>query len=150
MTTIAADHQTMASDSKVVLGDGQYNTQKIFRFDHCFVGVAGEGRAMADFLRWLHAGEKQDSIPASSDDNGCFTAIVLKRNGLFIYSNDYFLEPINQEFFAIGSGAYAAQAAMHLGYEPPKAIETAALVDPNTGGPIQVVTIDMLSKRGRK
>lgn len=95
-------------------------------------GNAGHGRA---FIRWLvEAGPKPKL--------GQFKALVLDLSGLVTWYNKD-LEALRSETpAAIGSGMDHALSAMDAGCSPHRAVELAALRDPNTGGQITVLHLE--------
>jgi ATP-dependent protease HslVU (ClpYQ) peptidase subunit len=54
---------------------------------------------------------------------------------------------VEDDFSAIGSGAQAAMAAMHMGADVKRAIEIASQVDVGSGGKIQYHTITKRKSR---
>lgn len=139
MTTIAASRNSMAADQQVTDGDRRFRTHKIRRVGEAVVGAAGTGPAIAKFMRWLEDGKQDDPPKLGKDDE--LEAIVLTPAGLFVYDESCTCEEILDDFYAVGTGAMAAIAAMHMGATPERAVEVAALVDNNTDGPFDVLTI---------
>jgi hypothetical protein len=65
----------------------------------------------------------------------------LRADGIWVYESTIIPAHIKEPFYAIGTGSAYALAAMHLGKSPKEAVEIAALFDPATRGPIDVITI---------
>lgn len=139
MTTIAANRRMMAGDQKVTDGDKRFHAHKLRRIGEAIVGAAGTGPAIKKFFAWLEEGQQDDPPKMSKDDE--LDALVLTPAGLFCYGADCAAEELLDEFYAVGSGAQAALAAMHLGCSPDKAVEIACLVDNSTDGPIDVMEL---------
>jgi len=150
MTTVAANLTCMAADTKVVGGDDvYYNGTKIFVFGSNIIGVAGQGKAMTNFMRWCAEG-----FPEVTPDKakGSFEALRLNAAGLFLYTDadDYWPERLTAGCHAIGSGGKAALLAMrHFNQAPREAVTCAMLVDNNTGGDVMVYTLAELMKPKR-
>lgn len=144
MTTIVASkkHRQMAADRKATDTGAsmRYSARKLRVIGQSIVGCAGDSSTIAQFLRWLEAGGKHDEKPRFSKD-GTLVALVLNEKGLFIFDTDCEPDEIEQDFYAIGTGAQAGMAAMHLGADPKKAVQIAARVDVMTEGPFDVLTL---------
>ncbi len=133
MTTIVCNTDSMASDSKVVDGDAYYPGQKIYQLCGCLVGIAGEGRAMSQFLRWFEEGQPE-AIPELSKRDGSVRALVLTPDHkIYTYDESFFKEPVYREYHAIGTGAHGALVAIKYGASPREAVEAACEVDNNSG-----------------
>lgn len=144
MTTIVASkkHRQMAADRKATDTGAsmRYSARKLRRIGQSIVGCAGDSSTIAQFVRWLEAGGDHADKPKFSKD-GVLVALVLNAKGLFIFDTDCEPDEIEQDFYAIGTGAQAGMAAMHLGADPKKAVTIAAKVDVMTEGPFDVLTL---------
>ena len=120
-------------------GGLKFRNHKVKRIGQSVVGCAGSGESISKFLRWLEDGSQDDPPKLGKDAE--LEAIVLTPAGLFVYGTDCQPEEILDEFFACGTGAPAALAAMHMGADPKRAVEIAALVDNSTGGPVDVINL---------
>lgn len=139
MTTIAADRESMAADSKVVVDGVSFKSTKIFRKGKALIATAGNCGAGNKFIAWYGTKRKK---PELKDDEE-LEALVLTRKGLVYYGND--LEPvtITDDRFAIGSGRDAALTAMRVyGATPEEAVEAACMIDEGTDGPVRVVRLE--------
>lgn len=148
MTTIAADRRTMAADRKVSDCDANtsYRTRKIWQIGNVIVGAAGDNVAIVKFVRWLEKGGRAkhpDFREPGQDSEAEFAALVLTPSGLFVYDTSCQPDEVADPFYAIGSGAQAALAAMHLGASPVKAVEIACLVDNDSGGPVDSLSLEL-------
>src|SRR3990167_7798698 len=146
VTTIAANVEMMASDSRVSVGGGTaYPTEKIRRVKKMIVGACGHGGYCSRFLEWA-ARDFKDPRPkwhCKASDDSSILAMVLKADGLYAFSqDDPEPEKINAPFFAIGSGGKAARVAMLLGKTPEEAVDLACAVDGFSGLPVQVLRLD--------
>lgn len=152
MTTIAANRKMMACDSRVICGEAYSPGQKVYTEfpGGKLVGVAGEGRAMGLFLRWMKEGEPE-AMPELGEDSGSFNALVLKPEGLFTYDSSFWPDPVYRDYHAIGTGTQSALTAMFLGLDPYHAVITACEFDPNSGLPARSFLLDdVLPKRKGK
>lgn len=144
MTTIVASkkHRQMAADRKATDASAsmRYSTRKLRVVGSSIVGCGGDSTSIAVFIRWLEAGGKHDDKPKLAKD-AQLSALVLNANGLFIFDHDCEPDQIEQDFYAIGTGAQAGMAAMYLGADPKKAVQIAARVDVMTEGPFDVLTL---------
>lgn len=139
MTTIAANKRTMAADQKVTDGDRRFRNHKIRKVGDAIVGCGGDGASIAKFFRWIENGTQND--PPKLEKDGELEALVLTSAGLFVYGTEFVPEEILDEFYAIGTGAQAALAALHMGATPKRAVEIACKVDNSTDGPVDVLTL---------
>lgn len=152
MTTIAANLETMAADSKVMLDSGvSYRTIKITRVKKMIVGAAGDGGDCTRVLEWAERDFK-DPKPkwaSKATDDQAFWALILKPDGLyFLTQDDPHPEKMDEPHFAIGSGGKAARLAMNLGKTPEEAVALACQVDENSGLPVQVLSLKDHSTKG--
>lgn len=134
MTTIAFRWGVLATDSRTMLGGWKapYDVQKLHRMDDGTVcATAGDYTLALAFIEWLQSGEAGDRPSL----DGATVIRLLKDGSLFVYEHGgkFTIKP---DFGAWGSGSPAANAAMHMGADARKAVEIAALLDDNTGGPI--------------
>lgn len=135
MTTIVATRDRMVCDSKVTHGDTAYHGLKVFRIKGALVGTAGDTSELGQFIEWFKKGAKPGSAPKI--ENPSFDVLVLDKSGLRIYSGSFHADPVTDQHYAIGTGAYAALAAIHCGKTPEEAVEIACRIDVNSGPPVQ-------------
>ena len=134
MTTIVATRHMMAADSKTVVGESWFYSQKLYRIGNKIIGCAGDSSASEKFLHWFkHPKSKRPEFK----DSESFAALVLTSDGLFHVDESLCLDPIKDDYFAIGSGAIAALVAMDLGLDPVAAVEAACRRDANSGLPVE-------------
>jgi hypothetical protein len=132
MTTIACNRDEMAADSRTSDSCTYFTTtDKIVRLGDALVGCCGNLDSIAKFLDWY---QKRGDIPDFDDDD--FEAIVLKKDGMFLYANSCRERRIKDKYFATGSGGMAALAAMHCGKTPAEAVRVAIRCDKNSGLPV--------------
>lgn len=138
MTTIAFDGKTMACDTRVTCGDTFYNTDtKIYESDAYVIGVAGDAGCGVMLAQ-------VSNILCMRTYEYDFQAIVYEKSTERIFyvsfaknwESNSFVVPITDSYFAVGSGADFARAAMYLGETATRAITVASQFDTNTGGKI--------------
>jgi hypothetical protein len=100
------------------------------------VGYAGCLDSGVKFLGWVKRGMGSRGKPNDLHDE--FIGLVLDEDGIYEYR--YQLVPIRveEDCWAIGSGAQAALGAMYMGATPEEAAEVACAIDPYCSGPINV------------
>lgn len=133
MTTIVCSRSEMAADSMASDGDTKAEITKIRAVRGGYVGIAGDVALANHFMEWLKAGAKEDP----GFDLKKVGALYLTKDGKILCYDGYYVPyEVHGDFAAIGGGAQAALAAMHMGATPKRAVEIAALVHPGTGGKI--------------
>ena len=143
MTTIAAslDFMEIAADSMCSGDTSFYLVDKLRKGKSSVFGAAGDWDKILKFYEVI---EKGGDLDSDSD----IEVLELRNDGIWVYESTIIPARIKNSFYAIGSGAGYAMAAMHFGKTPRQAIEIAALFDPGTRGPIDVLTLG--SNRAKK
>lgn len=146
MTTIAYRDGVLAVDSRATMENGGAGRKRAVRklvrksitegrktFD-ILLAAAGDFTPGRVFIDWYGSGKPPPE--ALTHHGGDFVCLVLRPDGLYEY--DIYLrgERIEEDFYAVGSGADAALAAMHCGKSAVEAVRIAARVDAYTGGKI--------------
>ena len=149
MTTIIATKTKILSDGKVTVGSrvDQYNFKKVRKIGDYLVGGAGRLSSILTFFAWfeqnLQCQAAQESIPGlmiQSDpdkEDEEFVALVVHPDGrIFIHegNNPARAFPIEAEYYAVGSGADFALAALDGGCTPEEAMVVAKMRDAFSGG----------------
>ncbi len=170
MTTVAAiqyhDRVELAADAKVTsnstyLGD----VDKIFTNGPVTFGCSGLLRAInllsamdipalgeSDYTESWLTNELMPALLARFKDNSSLVVkdgsathnnslIVVVRGEAFYVGTDFGWFRAKSGFYAVGSGNELALGALHAGVSAEKAVEIASLIDHNTGGAIQKVTV---------
>lgn len=146
MTTIAARDGVLAADSvETDVADGDatwvitHTAKKIFRLpDGSLYGGAGSSE---DIWRLYDALRKNQPCPKLDH----VSAILVKPNGKMMLYEGHVWLPIREKFYAIGTGAPFAFAAMKNGANAKAAAKIGAAMDPFSGGKVRVLKI----KKGR-
>jgi len=136
MTTIAAKASTgdVAADSMVSGDDSFYLVTKIRRGENSIYGGCGDWDKLLKFYNSLESG-------ADLDSDTDVTVLELRSDGIWIYESTIIPAKIKNDFWAIGTGANFAIAAMHLGLTPAEAVKLACLYDTSSHEPIDVMTL---------
>jgi len=136
MTTVAASikHGMIAADSMCSAEGYHYLVTKLRQGVHSAYGCAGE---WVQILKFLQALEKGGDVDSECDVH----LLELRIDGLWLYDGHINPFKLKNDFYAIGTGAPYAMAAMHCGKNPQEAVEIASLFDPGTRGPIDVIKI---------
>jgi hypothetical protein len=144
MTTIVANLEGMAADSRCVTGGAYFQVQKIHRIGDSLVGTAGDGFMCLAFLDWfrgkrdpkkLHEliGEKEEMYNRNDID-----ILELNERGLFLWNGWGYPEHILNDSYSVGSGSMAALALLREGKSLEESVKGAIGQDEYTGFPIQV------------
>jgi hypothetical protein len=116
-------------------GEGQfYSVCKLRQWKEGVAGAAGDWVQILKFFNSIEQGGDLDS----DCDIEC---MELRGDGIYMYESTIIPARIKEPFYAIGTGSAYAMAAMHLGASPREAVEIAALYDPATRGPIDVMRL---------
>lgn len=140
MTTILASlkHRVMVADSYVTGGVGA-RSRKIFEVDGKLVGVAGHMMHALKFVEWLRHGTPIN--PVYDKEDATFDAIVMEAGFLTYYDNELTPLVLQDQIYAIGSGADFALGAIDAGATPKRAVEIAAERDDSSKPPVIVVKL---------
>lgn len=137
MTTVAAslDFMEIAADSMCSGDDIHYLVDKLRKGKVSVYGSAGDWDKI---LKFYEALEGKGELDSDCD----IEVLELRHDGLWVYEGTLIPARLKNRFYAIGTGAGYALAAMHLGKSPREAVQIAALFDPGTGGPIDVLKLE--------
>ena len=129
----------MAGDTQLTDEGGPLSHgRKVYKVGGVCVGIAGTYADCQRFLRW-YRGKRDKPLKKLGD----VSAIMLTPEGrIFCFDGDSHPYLITDPFMAIGSGAQAAMAAMHMGATPRRAVQIASKVDSYTGGSITTRTLN--------
>lgn len=144
MTTIAWRDRFMAADSLTDTGGMRGTATKIHKVGDSIIGCAGTMMDCVSFVRWF--ADRRNPLDfrtfhTDGSDAPDVTAIVIGPSGVEKWTEHLQPVPVEDKFLAIGSGAKAAMAAMHMGASAEEAVRIASLVDICTNGKIQVVEV---------
>lgn len=142
MTTIVANREGMAADSRVSLeGSPFYHADKIFRIGDSLFGTAGDGMMGLLMIDWLR-GTRKNRLALyrlwADYDRSAFCILELNAQGLFLWDGWAIPERLNDQTYAIGSGAGPALTALEDGKSLEDAVRSATKRDQYSGDPVQV------------
>lgn len=143
MTTIAANLECMAADTRVSTESGQhYPAAKIFRIGESLFGTAGHASMCLVMIEWLKTARNRQQLYKQWSEENYYREEVwileLNPSGLFMWDGWGIPEKVLSDRMAIGSGAKSALAVMEVGKPPDEAVKVAAVIDIYTNPPIQV------------
>jgi hypothetical protein len=138
MTTIAAKASTgeIAADSMVSGDDSFYLVEKLRIGENSIYGACGDWDKILSFYQAL---ESKSSPDSDTDVTVLELRFDGKDNGIWIYESTIIPARIKNDFYAIGTGASYAVAAMHLGLSPAEAVKIACLYDTSSHEPVDVM-----------
>ena len=136
MTTIVCNREGMCADKRVT-GSTMFKTTKIQRVNGSLIGYCGNIEHCLKFVEWRR---NPDSKPEFSERT--WEALELTSDGRMLWwSIDLMPIEIEDDYYAIGSGADFALGAMAMGAKPQQAIKVAATYDPGTGPDVQTMKL---------
>lgn len=140
MTTIAANLECMAGDTRVTTAGAYYHATKLFRIGESIFGTAGDGFMCLVMIEWLKTSRNRQSLYKQWGDyeRDQIELLELNPRGLFLWTGWGIPEPIHEVRYAIGSGQLAALKAMDKGDSPEDAVKGVIDYDEATGLPVQV------------
>lgn len=138
MTTIVCDRRGMAADKRISgVGSAVFKTAKLYRVRGSIIGFCGNPEQALQFIEWRR---NPDAKPTFTEPS--FEAIELTAAGeLLWWGVEMVAIPIEDECYAIGSGAAYALGAMAMGASPRRAVQVAAQYDSATGAEVQLMTL---------
>ncbi len=134
MTTVTYRDGIMSADSRATHGDaGTTSAIKLFRKrvgrrEH-LIGIAGDLYAALIFVEWYGKGEakRPEQFADLFDAGEDFGALIWDGRSLWECNRLCRLAPVEEPYFAIGSGAPYALAAMDCGKSAREAVRIACL-----------------------
>ena len=140
MTTIAWDGTTLAADKRCTIGGVQHTISKIRRGKTGnLVGYAGNCTLGERVLSALCEGAEWPDAQADKHD---FCAVMeITPDGQCLKHERFGSFIVEDECFAIGSGADFALMAMHLGKSASEAVELASRFDTASGNGVDTLTL---------
>jgi hypothetical protein len=114
-----------------------FSTTKIKRIGKSIFGGAGDLEKITHFFMWA---SNPESVPQPvANEESSYQILELSHDGLFIWQTNLIPMRIEDDFYAIGSGAGYALGALAHGATIQGAIRTAARWDECTGTDIQTL-----------
>ena len=137
MTTIVCNREGMAADKRIT-GVPMFRTTKLFKVNGAVLGIAGNAEQARRFIEWRRTPESKPSFV----DSCSIEVLELSADGqLTWWGSEMVGVPIEDAFYAIGSGAAVALGALSMGATLKQAIGIAAKWDSATGSEIQTMVL---------
>jgi 20S proteasome alpha/beta subunit len=148
MTTIAVRGTAIAADTQTTDGNGIKSTtgRKLFEVNGGLVGVAGDLIDAMVFVEWLRNPKKARKPETHAD----FLALELRADGkIYMWNATLHALLMEDEYYAIGSGAPVAMGAMFAGSTAEQAVRAAIKWDAYSSGGIAVAQLQSQTQRRR-
>jgi hypothetical protein len=128
----------MVADKRATFdGSASFSVTKIFKIRGSIYGVCGNLEHAMQFIAWRR---KPGDKPILLDST--FEALELTPKGEILWWGSGLVGvPIEDEFYAIGTGAAYATGALEMGAKPAAAIKIAAKHDPATSPEVQTMSL---------
>jgi hypothetical protein len=137
MTVLVCTREAMASDSLFVDEWVNYHSTKVVELPGALVGSAGDAALGNAFEKW----QRGRSKPPRMKDGAEFEGLLLTADGIFKYGPDLIPVPVHEAYYAIGSGAAWAIAALDFGASIVEAVEYACQKDGHCDTPVHAVAL---------
>ena len=143
MTTIAAKFSTLeiAADSMVSGEDSFYLVSKLRHGKNSIYGACG------DWDKVLKAYQLIESNSKEWESDLDVSILELRPDGLWVYESTIIPVKLKNDYWAVGTGANFAIAAMRLGNNPATAVAIAAEFDPFTRHPIESYKLEACNEK---
>lgn len=151
MTTIAIDGDTIAWDSRILIGNDEFYDSalycdKVRVHDGKIFAVCGDAGMMDFLITWWENGAHWDELPDHSDMSDehkpSWELLVIDHDSRKVYSTDAKGAVVRvPPIWAMGTGALAAKAAMYCGKDAVSAVGVAAALCVGTGGKVNSLEI---------
>lgn len=144
MTTIAWDGNTLAADKQTSIDGSATTTTKIVTRNIGYFGFSGDYDRAQEIIDWVdEVGTDREfpKLPEDSDYHATVLLITVEDGVVYEYRNSKYPLVIENEFYAIGSGAPYAMAAMHCNKTAEEAVKIANIYDIYSGGGVDVIDV---------
>lgn len=143
MTTVAWRGSVLATDSALTCGNMQGKFTKLLKMRGMAYGFCGDADQVVRTIALLSMNTPYTELKKVKGDIGI---LVLTTDGCLMMDNDMQPIPVENEFWAMGSGAEYAMGAMAAGKNAKQAVEIACQFDPGSRLPLQHATVRQRSK----
>lgn len=135
MTTVAFDGLSLSVDTQITDTFSSTGHSKVHRFSNGSIGAfCGDWAACQKAMRFLEGTEEEPE--------GVWACIVIYASGVVrVIDNEGCTLDVTGKQYALGSGGPYALGAMLAGKTAAEAVAIAAVLDPNTGLPIETITV---------
>ncbi len=159
MTTIAANLEGMAADTRVTVEGGAFfHSSKIFRIGNSLFGICGDASMGLVMVEWLRTAQRSRHALYKhwTENTERFACELLELRtepyGASLHVWDGWGVPmkLNEKRFAVGSGQVGALAALDAGADLQEAVRRAAQYDQYSGPPIQIEMLKVVSRKRKR
>lgn len=133
MTTIVATRKAIYADT-LCSYTVPFKMGKIARIGKSIFAGAGDPDELTQFFDWRR-GKKKPVIEDAID------VLEVAPGGIYVYGKKLVRLKINEEIYAVGSGAQYAMGAIAMGATPEQSIEVASRYDSSTRLPIDLMNL---------
>lgn len=130
MTTIIATRDGIYADTLCGY-TVPFKVRKYAKIGNSIFAGAGDLDDLTKFFDWRRDGGEPPSIEDGID------VLEVCDEGIFIWGKKFVRLHVNEEYYAVGSGAHYAMGALAAGCTPKQALSIAASLDSGTGLPIE-------------
>lgn len=142
MTTLVANREGMAADTRVTGSNSYYPATKLFRIRDSILGTAGNGFMCLAFVEWFKTAKRNPKdlheLIGKDYDRDDITIMELNPDGIFMWSGWGYGERVLRDSHATGTGGMAALEALRRGASLEDAVTSAMGHDEYTGCEVQV------------
>ena len=150
MSIVAWDGKMMAADKRMVNGTLRATCTKIRKYKDGVLAWVGGQAAGLILAEWFLSGQDEERYPKfQEDDETACRLIVWDKTGIFSYESQPERIYYEDTFHAWGCGRDFAMAAMALGLDAIRAVETACRFDVYCGDGIDSFTMEHVCRKER-
>lgn len=149
MTVIAYDKKTLVADKQATLGNMKFAVTKISKIGDWAVGFAGTASDGLKFVEWFKGINSKAKVkpdyPFDSESDADFQVLCINTKTKEVWYYDDTSQgthiKVEQDYFAIGSGATFAITSMFLNKTAKEAVEITSVLCPDCGEGLDVIEL---------
>ena len=142
MSVVVWDGTTLAADRQCTSAGSRRTATKIWKHEHNLIGGVGVLTSLHAMVNWVSGGMDPKQFPAIKDDDQ-LTMFVIPKVGLPVrFENSQFPIPIEDKWFAAGTGCDYAYGAMEMGADSKRAVQVACVYDIYCGQGVDTLTFE--------
>lgn len=144
MAIICWDGMTLAADKMTSFGGQHGTTTKLHRINDMLIGGCGTTALIHQMVSWFRNGCNTDDFPAQQRDaKECASILMVNGDGIiYQYENTPYPIPLENKFWAIGSGRDFAMAAMYLGKTAEEAVRITSILCSDCGNGMDTMVLE--------
>jgi hypothetical protein len=142
VTVIAYKDGILAADRQGEMYCAKTERTKIHRIGKLLVGASGEVQISQAIYHWLAGPMDPKDYPSIASSGDATVMVIGPAGRISLYQKGPHPMPLDNKFFALGSGGDAAMATMFLGFSAARAIEVACEVCTGCGGGVDTLTLE--------